>query len=358
MFCRRPWDIAAAVARNPLSTLSAPNFQKYCINDATNCPGSTGWSGTYQNGLTGNDTPLYNQFSNNKLASSTSYWSDQGWLMLLNTEDAAFGGMKASFTQLANLQTNNIAFTTLPCPQCGSNAGAPLMTEDGYSWGDHPPHNLYAYPVALSLANGGRTWTLTPNSIGGYRSGQFLLAYTLVPPSNTMNQRFLITRSVTVFAGLATAPDPQVGVDMARWLDSAHDQRYSSTQPPVWNPWPTTTLEKDLKAYLVTVSHSRGQTLTKIVECVNNTWPANHPDILVTNGSCDTGYSELTIAGYVFPTQPTNISTVQIFRCLIDPNSNDLGKGTHFVSTDPSCTEAGAIPNGKPEWALGYALTK
>jgi hypothetical protein len=49
---------------------------------------------------------------------------------------------------------------------------------------------------------------------------------------------------------------------------------------------------------------------------------------------------------------------VQIFRCLIDPNSNDLGKGTHFVSTDPSCTEAGAIPNGKPEWALGYALTK
>jgi hypothetical protein len=356
MFCRRPWDIATAVARNPLSSLSSPNWQKYCLNDPTNCSGSTGWSGTFQNGLTGNDTPIYNQFtSDNKLGTSTSYWSDQGWIMLLNTEDANFGGMKASFTQISNLQTNSIAFTTLPCAQCGSGVGAPLMTEDGYSWKSYPTHNLYAYPSALSLANGGRTWTLVSGN--GYRSGQFLLAYTLVPPSNTLNQRFLVTRSVTVFAG-TTTPDPQVGVDIARWLDSTNDQRYSGTQPPVWTPWPATTFDKDLGAYLVTVPKSQGQTLTKIVECANPTWPANHSDILMTNGSCDTNYTELTIAGYVYPTKPSAINTAEIFRCLINPNSNDPGKGTHYVSTDQSCTEGGTIPNGQLEWALGYALAK
>jgi hypothetical protein len=362
LFCRRPWDIAAAVARTPLSTLSSPNWQKYCINDSTNCPGSTGWSGTFQNGLTGNDTPLYNQFlksgqpSDDKLGGSTSYWSDQGWLMLLNTEDAAFGGLKASFTALSNLQTNSIAFTTLSCPQCGTNAGAPLMPEDGYYWQDNPTHNLYAYPVAMGASNGGRTWTLVGAS-NNVRTGQFLLTYTLVPPSNTMTQRYLIMRNVTVSV-VATTPDPQVGIDIARWLDSTDDQRYTTTQAPVWTPWPATTFEKDLGAYLATVSVSQGQQLTKILECVNPTWPTNHPDILLTNGSCDTGYSETTIAGYVFPSPTTNPTTVEIFRCHIKPNSPDPGQGTHYVSTDPNCTENGTIPNGELEWSLGYALTK
>lgn len=346
LFCRRPTDTYSAVARKPLSSLgnSGVGFVKY----------DNGWGS--QPGVNGTDSPLNGLIAgtstnSKQLGSGASYWKDQNWIMLLNVSDISFGGLKASFTALPNLQSNSIAFTTLPEPLFIQE---PDPNTNKYPYETNPPRNLYIYPSVLSLVDGTRTWDLT-------QKGQFLLAYTFVPHYSDLDfNRILAMRSVTVTKS-GTAQDPQVLVALTTRYDSNYNQRYTSTQPlAVGNPsavpqaYTSGTFSQivaDPVAYLAEKPSSQGQTLTKLIECRasgNPPWPGTgHPDRLITNGACDANYAEDTVAGYSFPSKPATGNSVQIFRCSSNAN------GTHWVSSSSTCEGL-----GKNEKSLGWAITK
>ncbi|HEY2468697.1 MAG TPA: hypothetical protein VGI45_12775 [Terracidiphilus sp.] len=342
LFCRHPQDTTTRLARAPLSTLSNTSgmFTKY----------DSGWGS--QPGINGADTAISGTVygtsnTSSHLGSGVSYWQDQNWMMLLNIEDANFGGLKASFTSESNLQSNSVAFTTIPVP---------LFVQEtpggSYPYGSNPPVNLYIYPSVVSLVDGTRTWNLT-------QKGQYLLAYTFVPPPNTLSQRILAARSVTVTTS-GSALDPQMLVEIYTRYDSTFNQRYSSTQPVAYGTasgsyalGSFSQVLVDPVAYLTQVSASnpvsQGQNLTKIVECRSTAnWPSStHPDRLLTSGSCDSNYTEDTVAGYTYPSKPAVGNSVQLYRCTSSAN------GTHWVANNSGCDGAGTS-----EKSLGWALTK
>jgi hypothetical protein len=344
LFCRRPTDLDSTVARKSLSSLGKPKvgFVKY----------DSGWGS--KPGLNGTDSPLTGLLSGtstntNKLGSSVSYWKDQNWIMLLNVEDITFGGLKASLTTLPNLQSNAIAFTTLPEPLFIQE---PDPRTGHYPYETHPPRNLYIYPSAISLIDGSRAWDLT-------QKNQFLLVYTVVPNYNDLDtQRILAMRSVTVTKS-STSQDPLVALTTR--YDSNHNQRYTSTQPlAVGDPStvPQTyaagsfaRIVADPVAYLAQKPSSQQQMLIKLVECrssLNPPWPGSgHPDRLITDNTCDANYAEDTVAGYSFPRKPATGRSVEIFRCQSNAN------GTHWVSSSNNCEGIGTN-----EKSLGWGLMK
>jgi hypothetical protein len=348
LFCRHPYDTGqhgfdtTAIARAPLSNLTS--FVKY----------DSGWGS--QPGVNGDDSDIPGYLNNGTdsvssvLGTSATYWADKGWVMLLGVSDSNFNGVKLSFTALSNLGTNNIQFTTVPYP---------LMGDEGYFFASNPTRNAYLYPAALNLLDGTRSFNLT-------QKGQFELAYGFVPHYNTLEQRILAMRSVTVTTS-STAQDPQVLVALTTRLDTNFNQRYSSTQPveygiEPYSPVSFSTVEVDTVGYLpqfFTTSPlfpatptSQGQTLTKIVECTSTAnWPGGHPDHLMTTSGCDANYYEDTVAGYSYPSKPATGNSVEIYRCTQTAN------GTHWVSTSSSC-QVNGVSIGKSEKSLGWILTK
>jgi len=136
LFCRRTSDTNSGVARKPLAELADPRvgFVKY----------NHDWG--EESGLHGMDSPLPGTMagtgaSTNRLGSSASVWKDRGWVMLLNVEDIAFGGLKVSFTTLPNLRSNAITFTTLPEPLFVEE---PDTATGSYPYETHPTRNLCA----------------------------------------------------------------------------------------------------------------------------------------------------------------------------------------------------------------------
>ena len=344
LFCRHPSNTSSdpsrfdttGLARAPLSDLTS--FVKY----------DNGWGS--QPGVNGQDSDIPGYLNDGtdavsyKLGTSATYWKDKGWVMLLGVSDSNFNGIKMSFTGLSNLGTNNVQFTTFPYP---------LMGDEGYFFASNPTHNAYLYPAALNLLDGTRSFDLT-------QKGQFEFAYGFVPHYNTLEQRILAMRSVTV-ATSSTPQDPQVLVALTTRYDSNFNQRYSSTQPveygvEPYNPVSFSQVEVDTVGYLPQFFSanptSQGQTLTKIVECTSTApWPAGHPDHLVTTNSCDNQYYEDTTAGYSYPSKPATGNSVQIYRCSSTAN------GTHWVSTSSSC-EVNGVSLGTVEKSLGWILTK
>jgi hypothetical protein len=72
-------------------------------------------------------------------------------------------------------------------------------------------------------------------------------------------------------------------------------------------------------------------------------------DHFVSGWSFCEGWTTLGMNGWIYTTKPTGVSTVALYRCLI----NISGKGTdHFVSIDPKCE------GWKTEALLGYAKTQ
>lgn len=344
LFCRHPSNTSSdpsrfdttGLARAPLSDFTS--FVKY----------DNGWGS--QPGVNGQDSDIPGYLNDGtdavsyKLGTSATYWKDKGWVMLLGVSDSNFNGIKMSFTGLSNLGTNNVQFTTFPYP---------LMGDEGYFFASNPTHNAYLYPAALNLLDGTRSFDLT-------QKGQFELAYGFVPHYNTLAQRILAMRSVSVTTS-STPQDPQVLVALTTRYDSTFNQRYSSTQPveygvEPYNPVSFSQVEVNTLGYLPqffsTNPTSQGQTLTKIVECTSTApWPAGHPDHLVTTNSCDNQYYEDTTAGYSYPSKPATGNSVQIYRCSSTAN------GTHWVSTSSSCEVNGASL-GTVEKSLGWILTK
>lgn len=340
LFCRHPTNTTSdpnrfdttGLARAPLSNLTT--FVKY----------DNGWGS--QPGVNGQDSDIPGYLNDgtdalsSKLGTSATYWKDKGWVMLLGVSDASFNGIKLSFTGLSNLGTNNVQFTTFPYP---------LMGDEGYYFASNPTHNAYLYPAALNLLDGTRSFDLT-------QKGQFEFVYGFVPHYNTLGQRILAMRSVTVTTS-STAQDPQVLVALTTRLDTNFNQRYSSTQPveygvEPYSPVSFSQVEVDTVGYLPqffsTTPKSQGQTLTKMVECTSTApWPAGHPDHLITTNSCDSNYYEDTVAGYSYPSKPATGNSVEIYRCSSTAN------GTHWVSSSSTCSGI-----GKAEKSLGWILTK
>lgn len=343
LFCRHPYNTGehgfdtTAVARAPLSNLTS--FVKY----------DGGWGS--QPGVNGDDSDLVGYLNDGTdapssiLGTSVTYWKDKGWVMLLGVSDTSFNGVKLSFTALSNLGTNDVGFTTFPYP---------LMGDDGYYFASNPAHNAYLYPAALNLLDGTRSFDLT-------QKGQFEFVYGFVPHYNTLTQRILAMRSVTVTTS-GTTQDPQVLVAITTRYDSGLNQRYSSTQPVAYGldadhsePIGSfSQIEVDTVGYLaqfVTASpKSQGQSLTKLVECTSSVpWPDGHPDQMITDNQCDnnTQWIEDTTAGYSYPSKPSTGNSVQIYRCSSTAN------GTHWVSTSSTCSGLGTA-----EKSLGWILTK
>jgi hypothetical protein len=350
LFCRHPSNTASdgtrfdttGLARAPLSNLTS--FVKY----------DSGWGS--QPGVNGQDSDIPGYLNDGTdapssiLGTSATYWKDKGWVMLLGVSDSKFNGVKISFTGLSNLGTNTVQFTTFRYP---------LMGDEGYYFKSNPTRNAYLYPAALNLLDGTRSFDLT-------QKGQFELVYGFVPHYNTLEQRILAMRSVTVTTS-STAQDPQVLVALTTRLDTSFNQRYSSTQPveygaEPYSPVSFSDVEIDTVGYLpqfFTTSPlfpasptSQGQTLTKIVECTSTApWPSGHPDHLITTTGCDASYYEDTVAGYSYPNQPATGNSVQIYRCTSTAN------GTHWVSASNTC-EVNGVSLGKSEKSLGWILTK
>jgi hypothetical protein len=355
LFCRHPSNTSSdpsrfdttALARAPLSNLTS--FVKY----------DSGWGS--QPGVNGQDSDIPGYLNDGtdtvsyKLGTSATYWKDKGWVMLLGVSDSSFNGIKMSFTGISNLGTNSVQFTTFRYP---------LMGDEGYYFVSKPTHNAYLYPAALNLLDGTRSFDLT-------QKGQFELVYGFVPHYNTLAQRILAMRSVTVTTS-STAQDPQVLVALTTRLDTNFNQRYSSTQPveygldadhsePVGS---FSQIEVDTVGYLPqffttsplfpSTPTSQGQTLTKLVECTSSTpWPDGHPDHMVTTSQCDntTQWIEDTTAGYSYPSKPATGNSVQIYRCSSTAN------GTHWVSTSSTCAVNG-VSLGTSEKSLGWIVTK
>lgn len=342
MFCRHPSNTTSdpsrfdttGLARAPLSNLA--NFIKY----------DNGWGS--QPGVNGQDSDLVGYLNDGTdatssiLGTSATYWKDKGWVMLLGVSDSKFNGVKLSFTGLSNLGTNSVQFTTFAYP---------LMGDDGYYFASNPTHNAYLYPAALNLLDGTRSFDLT-------QKGQFEFVYGFVPHYNTLEQRILAMRSVTVTTS-STAQDPQVLVALTTRYDSTFNQRYSSTQPveygvEPYSPVSFSEIEVDTVGYLPqffpgsSAPVSQGQTLTRIVECTSTApWPSGHPDHLITTTSCDNQYYEDTTAGYSYPNKPATGNSVEIYRCSSTAN------GTHWVSSSSTCSGLGTA-----EKPLGWILTK
>ncbi len=370
LFCRHPVNTGTELARAPLSSLgNSDSFIKY-DNGWGSQPGINGSSSEISgvNASTGATSTV--------IGSSASYWQDKNWVMLLDIEDSNFKGLKTSFTPISDLQSNSISFTTLPEPlfiQETNSAGH-------YPYQNNPPVNLYIYPSAVSLADGTRNWA-------GGQDGQFLLAYTFVPPTNTLQQRILAMRSVTVQTS-TQAEDPQVLVALTTRYDSNYNQTYSSTQPLAAGPGlylapnstnpgftyivNNTSGNADRLGYLAQKPTSQGQTLIPLWECHNNSsWPASgHPDQLITRNSCDNGYTPDTLAGYSFPTQPVTdngSSAIQIYRCKNNATSSPSGvspNGTHWVSAHSNCQDTVNVGgqtvtiSGTMESSLGWVFTR
>jgi len=346
MFCRHPSNTTSdgsrfdttGLARAALSNLTS--FVKY----------DNGWGS--QPGVNGQDSDIPGYLNDGtdavsyKLGTSATYWKDKGWVMLLGVSDSSFNGIKMSFTALSNLGTNDVQFTTFPYP---------LMGDEGYYFASNPTRNAYLYPAALNLLDGTRSFDLT-------QKAQFELVYGFVPHYNTLEQRILAMRSVTVSTS-STAQDPQVLVALTTRFDSSFNQRYSSTQPVEYgvepfSPVSFSQIEVDTVGYLpqffsgTNPPMSQGQTLTKIVECTSTApWPAGHPDHLITTSSCDSNYYEDTVAGYSYPSKPATGNSVEIYRCSGNANS------THWVSTSNTCVVSG-VSIGKSEKSLGWIITK
>ena len=68
---------------------------------------------------------------------------------------------------------------------------------------------------------------------------------------------------------------------------------------------------------------------------------------MLTTNSCDSHYTEDTVAGYTYPSKPAVGNSVQIYRCTSSAN------GTHWVANNSGCDGAGTS-----EKSLGWALTK
>lgn len=347
LFCRHPYDTGehgfdtTAIARAPLSNLTS--FVKY----------DGGWGS--QPGVNGDDSDIPGYLNDGTdsmssvLGTSATYWADKGWVMLLGVSDSKFNGVKLSFTALSNLGTNNIQFTTIPYP---------LMGDEGYFFASNPTRNAYLYPAALNLLDGTRSFNLTQKS-------QFEFVYGFVPHYNTLGQRILAMRSVTVTTS-GTKQDPQVLVALTTRLDTNFNQRYSSTQPveygiEPYSPVSFSQVEVDTVGYLPqffttppfsATPTSQGQTLTKIVECTSTAnWPGGHPDHLMTTSGCDANYYEDTVAGYSYPSKPATGNSVQIYRCSSTAN------GTHWVSSSSTC-QVNGVSLGHSEKSLGWILTK
>ena len=349
LFCRHPSNTSSdpsrfdttGLARAPLSNLTS--FVKY----------DNGWGS--QPGVNGADSDIPGYLNDgtdalsHKLGTSATYWKDKGWVMLLGVSDSNFNGIKLSFTALSNLGTSSVQFTTFPYP---------LMGDDGYYFASNPAHNGYLYPAALNLLDGTRSFDLT-------KKGQFEFVYGFVPHYNTLAQRILAMRSVSVTTS-GTAQDPQVLVALTTRLDTNLNQRYSSTQPveygldahhsePVGS---FSQIEVDTLGYLAQFATanpvSQGQSLTKLVECTSTVpWPDGHPDHMITSSQCDntTQWIEDTTAGYSYPSKPATGNSVQIYRCSSNAN------GTHWVSTSSTC-QVNGVSIGNPEKPLGWILTK
>lgn len=343
LFCRNPTSDTTTVARAPLTNLT--HFIKY----------DNGWGS--QPGVNGSDSNLVGTIvgsgsdagdTSSQLGTGASVWADKNMVMLLGISDTKFAGLKASFTDLSNLQGNSIGFSTLDDPLFVQETNA----LGHYPYGSNPPHYLYIYPSVISLVDGTRTWNLT-------QKDQFLLAYAFVPPHNDLSHRILAMRSVTV-SDSGTTQDPQVLVALTTRYDSTYKQYYSSTQPVAYGTdtsfsYPSGTFPQisvDTVGYLPQLPAdnpvSQGQTLTKIVECRSTApWPSGHPDHLVTSVNCDKEYNEETVAGYSYPAKPKTGNSVQIYRCSSTAN------GTHWVSASSTCDGAGTN-----EKSLGWILTK
>ena len=343
LFCRNPTSDTTTLARAPLTNLTS--FIKF----------DNGWGS--QPGINGADSNLVGTVvgsgpnagrTSSQLGTGASVWADNSMVMLLGISDTKFAGLKASFTELSDMQGNSIGFSILDDPLFVQETNA----SGRYPYGSNPPHYLYIYPSVVSLVDGTRTWNLT-------QKDQFLLAYAFVPPHNDLSHRILAMRSVTV-SNSSTAQDPQVLVALTTRYDSTYNQYYSSTQPVAYGAdasfsYPSGTFSQisvDKVGYLPQLPAdnpvSQGQTLTKIVECRSSVpWPKGHPDHLVTSVSCDSQYNEETVAGYSYPAKPKTGNSVEIYRCSSEAN------GTHWVSTSSTCNGA-----GKNEKSLGWILTK
>jgi hypothetical protein len=324
MYCRRVDDLQTAVARAPVGSLPGPgSWTKY--NNGS-------WS---QPGLLGSDSPL------GKYGSSSSIWTDNGSVVLLNSEfpGDSIHGLKMSFS------TDKTTFAAVP---------EPVIYQDDYVFPSSPSRDSIFYPSALDSSSGSRNW-----------SGFFLLTYTFVPPTSAPDNpstvpdqgRTLVMRNVSVSVD-ANSQNPHVGVALSRWFSSAIQQKISSTEIVPYNFFVNGYVYEQRTAYVMTVPPAQGS--NTLVECVSTaSYPsAANPDHLLNafasnttpaNNGCDTHYQFLRTAGYLYQSSQ-GANTVPVYRCKPDP-SNPSASKSHFNSTDINCEGLGL-----KEYLLGYGL--
>jgi hypothetical protein len=324
MYCRRVEDVKTAVARAPIGSTPGPGSWTKYFNGS--------WS---QPGLLGSDSPL------GKYGSSSSVWTDNGNVMLLNSEFKGdpIHGLKMSFS------SDKINFAAVP---------EPVIYQDDYVFPSSTSRDSLFYPSAIDSPSGSRNW-----------SGFFLLTYTFVPPTSAPDNpatvpdqgRTLVMRNVSVSVN-ADPQTPHVGVALSRWFSSSIQQKISSTEVVPYNFYLNGFTYEQRTAYVMTVPPPQGS--NTLVECVSTaSYPsASNPDHLINsfasntapaNNGCDANYQFLRTAGYLYQSsQGTN--TVPIYRCKPDP-SNLNASTSHFASTDINCEGFGL-----KEYLLGFGL--
>ena len=293
IYCGRPRDGAAIVARAPISNPGSGNWKKFFQGK---------WD---QPGLGGDATSL-----GRGLGTSAARWTTTGETLLLGW---VRGGMGLFFSG------DHTTFAPL---------SEPLLDLDPGIWKRPDPSEVYAYPVMLDAKTG-----------GNQLSNSWMLVYAYWPPYEGADKKYLVFRDVTVSMSSKPA-SPQVGVLLARWYDATLHDRWSTTAPVPGN-YTSYKLEKE-SGYLMTVADAAKPSV-ELEDCVSAR--SGHPDhLLAEKGFCEANnYQRLRTAGWVYAQlQP---ETIPLYRCY---NAKDQ---SHFASNAPDCEKLGTS-----ERLLGYAL--
>jgi hypothetical protein len=298
MYCGRASDFREIVARAPQSLPNGPWFKYY--------------RGTWtQPGLGGQATAL-------GAFGSASRWIDKDFIMLLAVPSGSSG-------ITISLASDHVTFTALLDP---------LLITDNNSFVRTPTSSeLIAYVSAVGQ-QGGRVWS----------SGSFTLTYLYLEPGADFGSRYLVSRNVIVIGDVPnpTGKDPQVGVELSRWLNS------TSTTPEYWTTnaaTPGAFKYQDSLGYTMTrkLTGTNVQATSLLEECVKTI--GGVPDHLISpNGTCvPNGYTRLRTIGWLYTTEQPN--TTALYSCF-----SPVKYKSHFASTNANCD------GETTQFILGYIL--
>ncbi|KJC38034.1 hypothetical protein UP09_26635 [Bradyrhizobium sp. LTSP885] len=293
LYCFRPRDGALIAARAPLADPGPGQWKKYFDGK---------WD---EPGLGGQATRLMNGSG-----SSVARWTASGELALTGWVP---GGLGLFLTR------DHVTLKAVP---------EPLLVLDPGVWQRPAPSELVTYPVLLDAATG-----------GNQLSNSWLLVYAYWPPGGGHADKYLVVRPVDVSRS-DTQATPQVGVQLARWYNSALHDRWSTTGPVPGNG--TSYRFEAQSGYLMTAA-AAGAPMVELEDCVS--LRPGHPDhLLAEKGFCEAhAYQRLRTAGWVSAqAQP---GTIPLYRCY------NAREQSHFASNAADCEKLGAN-----ERLLGYAL--